>query len=258
MQNTSLKNLQSNCLPELKAYWNFANIQGDKVPDLSDNNSYLFATGNPTYLKDSSLTAAVNLNGSTQWLSTKSSIIKTDQSFSIAAWVRISGDLMSGNIYLKEGNNALTAISQDSDTHAGFYIGLRKYKVSKPNNNQKVIYRWCFALAPITMDLPGVHVCSQDILDKNDLDKWVFLVATCDIENGLVQLHIPELKQTQSTVIQDSWKLWNATKGFQIGRGQWEGHIVDQWPGSIGPVRVFKGVLSLEQSELLRCEDLYN
>lgn len=258
MHDISFKKLQPSYFPELKAYWNFTNIELNKVPDLSGNDNCLFATGNPTYLNDSYITGAVNLNGNTQWLSTKFPIIKTDQSFSIAAWVYLSGDLMGGDICFNEGINALTAVSQDSETHAGFYLGLRKYRVSKQSNNPKVVYRWCFALAPITMDLPGIHVCSQDVLSKDDLDKWFFLVAVCDGENRLIQLHIPEIKQSQFTVMQDSWKLWNATKNFQIGRGKWEGKEVDKWPGSIGPVRVFKGILSLEQSELLRYENLCN
>jgi hypothetical protein len=256
MQDISFKKLQPSYFPELKAYWNFKNIELNQVLDKSGNDNCLFATGNPTYFNDSYIKGSVYLNGKTQWLSTKSPIIRTDQSFSIAAWVYLSADLMGGDICLNEGINALTVASQDSETHAGFYFGLRKYRVFKQINNPEAVYRWCFALAPITMDLPGIHVCSKDVLSKNDLNKWFFLVAVCDVENRLVQLHIPEIKQSQFTVMQNSWKLWNATKSFQVGRGKWEGKEVDKWPGSIGPIKVFQGVLSLEQSELLRYKSL--
>lgn len=256
MQNLNLSNADLNTFPELRAYWNFSNIQKDRVPDLSANDNYLFSTGRPNFINDSSLNNVVELNGRTQWLSTKAPIVATDQSFSITAWVRLNGNLLGGNIDLGKGQNALTAVSQDSDTHAGFYLGIRKYKVTAASNNHRSIYRWCFALAPIAMDMPGIHASSKCLLNSDDLDRWILLVAVSDVENRCVQLHLPSLNETQVTPMQDSWKLWNSTKGFQIGRGQWDKQIVDQWPGSIGPVRVFRGVLSFEQSQLLYYEDL--
>jgi hypothetical protein len=242
---------------QLKSCWQFA-ISSGVVPDLSGNNNDLYPNGNPIYSIDDTLNSFVSLDGSTQWLSSKHPIINTNQSFSIAAWARLDSNLIGKDLSLKNQENALTICSQESETHSGFYLGLRKYKVYGMDNQEKtVLYRWCFALAPITTDLSGIHACSLNTVDKNSLDKWIFLVAVCDMEKRCIQLHIPSLKQVQSTPIQNSWKSWNASKNFHVGAGIWERNIVDQWPGSIGIIRVFDYPLSPSQSDFLFHKDGY-
>ncbi|MDP3372299.1 MAG: LamG-like jellyroll fold domain-containing protein [Candidatus Paracaedibacteraceae bacterium] len=255
MQRINVKDLHTDIFPELKAQWNFSDTE-ISVPDVSKNGHMLFPVGNPKFTKDPQLFSAANLNGRNQWLSSTSAIINTNESFSVAIWVRLSGELLNNEINLEEGRNALTAVSQNSKTHAGFYLGLRKYKENQLNETPKIIYKWCFALAPISMDFPGIHACSSEILSTDNLNKWTFLVAVCDIENRCIKLYIPTSNQFQNTPIPTSWVLWNATNEFQIGRGQWDGVTVDQWPGSIGPTRVYKGALSFEQSKVLYHQDI--
>lgn len=237
-----------NKIPNELAYWDFLRTEGNIVVDQSGNKMNLIATGHPNYSSHSASGGSVALNGEMQWLSTEHPVIQTDQSFSIATWVRLNSDILKDGLTLPVGVNALTAISQDAEQHAGFYLGLRKYS-NKSDTSINAVYRWCFALAPVSMNLPGTHVCSCDGLDVNVLDKWVCLVAVCDNINRCIQLHIPELQQVQSTPIQDSWISWNAKQGLQVGRGQWAGEFVDKWPGSIGPTKIFGEAISFAQSE---------
>jgi hypothetical protein len=255
--NTHPKNsITLSSLP-IKGFWDFTEMVNGTVVDLSGNDHTLIVIGDPILGKETQLPGSILLNGETQWAGTNNPVVSTDKSFSIAAWVYLDSTLMSGQLALKEGENALTAVSQDSSTHGGFYLGLRRYEEAQPNGTTAAIFRWCFALAPISMDQSGVHARSEK-LDDSILDKWVLLVGVCDVFNRKAKIYIPTISQSGEGDMPDSWVLWKAENGFQIGRGQWMKQNVDQWPGKIGPVRVFSGELTMEEAKRLQAEDFEN
>lgn len=241
--------------PILEGWWNFEENFGNAISDLSGSNNALVATGNPRWCHKERLAGSVALDGATQWLSTDKSVLYTDKSFSIAAWVRLDSAILNGKLVLKTGENALTAVSQDSLTHSGFYLGARRFEELQPDGTITAVLNWSFTLAPVNMKDNGVHARSKVLLNDSILDKWVMLIGVCDVEKRVAHIYLPDINELSTAYMPDIWTCWQAKGGFQVGRGHWLKKNVDQWPGSIGSVRVFSGVLSMEDAKKLYDED---
>ncbi len=86
----------------------------------------------------------------------------------------------------------------------------------------------------------------------------VFLVGVSDHERRSIHLYVPEINESGVALIPDVWIFWNAVGGLQVGRGRWLNRDVDFWPGQIGSLRVFEGVLNPEDVRRLYLEDTNN
>lgn len=238
----------------LEAYWNFKGNKVKEVSDLSGNEKTLFASGDLHKNSEDDLIEGVKLNGDDQWLSTVGPVVRTDSSFSVVAWVYLDGEIMNKKLALRseEHSFALTAVSQDSPTHCSFYLGVRRIEEYDENNNHASSLKWTFTIAPIdgseTGSLHWRYAHSKSSLkDSGLLNKWVLLIGICDVKSRSAQLYIPELSEYGIVHVPDEWTFWHADGGLQIGRAKWLGRNVDQWPGKIGPIRIFSGILSLSE-----------
>jgi hypothetical protein len=238
----------------VNAYWKFNEGEGELANDSSNHRNTLKATGNPLWINEERF-AGISLKGDTQWLGNDRPVLKTDESYSVVAWVRLDSDSLNGKLELKAGEHALTAISQDSPTHSAFYLGVRQIEETKPDGNKSVSLRWNFTVSPIdgseTGALEWVHAHSSTALSDAVLNKWFMLIGVHDAENKAAHIYIPELKDKGIAHFPEGWTFWKSNGGLQIGRGLWLGRNVDQWPGSVGPVIVFAGKLSEEDAKEL-------
>lgn len=244
----------------IEGYWKFDKAINNTILDRSGNNHELMITGKPSLLKENKLEGGISLDGSTQWLSTKKPVIHTDQSYSIAAWVYLDSSVMNEKLLLRKAEHsfALTAVSQDSPTHCAFYLGIRRIEWLLPDGTPTGELRWSFTVAPVdgseTAVLVWEHAYSTTHLNAH-LDKWVLLVGVCDVEKRATYLYVPSINEAGAAYMPDAWTFWHADGGIQIGRARWLGRNVDQWPGKIGPVRVFSGVLNDKDAKRLYFED---
>lgn len=134
--------------------------------------------------------------------------VRTDRSFSVAAWV-----------LLTDTNTWATAVSQDGTSASGFFL---QYSLQED--------RWAFSI--VTADakvLPAVRALDRE---APQVGTWTHLVGVYDAERREQRLyvngqHAGAIKRT---------RVWSATGPLRIGRAQWGGFPADHWRGSIRDV----------------------
>jgi hypothetical protein len=227
---------------------------GDTVTDRTGNGFDLSPTASPKRIADKTFGQAIALDGATQWLGTSKPVLRTDQNFSVAAWVRLDAAGTNGRALLEPGEHAMTAISQDSPSHSAFYLGIRQFPEKQADGTEKAVPRWNFTVAPVdgslTGELPWTHAAASPV-DEGTLGQWVLLVGACDVSKGTAHLYIPSIDAVGVGEMPNGWTFWQADGGFQVGRARWLGRDVDQWSGSIGPVSAYSGLLTAADAKQL-------
>jgi hypothetical protein len=158
---------------------------------------------------------------------------------------------------------AFTAVAQAGPhtgrlTHCPFYLGARALDEYTPE-----VMKWCFEAAPVDGDPPGPpwpyvweKAFSTRALDDSDLDRWVLLIGVFNVEAKTIHLYLPSLDDRGSASLADDWPFWQADGPVQVGRAYWKEDPVDQWPGSIGSVRLFQGILTEDDARALLHADV--
>lgn len=238
--NTSIVNQQYT----LKGLWKISAISHSTVSDLSGNDNPLIST--VTTVK----------NDSRLRLGTNKAVVNTLNSFSIAAWVYLDSALINSKLELEPNEHALTAVSQDSATHSAFYLGIRK--IIEPGSNNASL-RWNFTVSPIdgseTGSVEWLHAYTTIPLIR---DKWIFLVGVSDHKKRSIHLYLPKSNESGVAFMPDAWTFWKAEGGLQVGRGRWLTRDVDFWPGQVGTIHAFEGVLTPEHARKLYLEEVRN
>ena len=232
----------------LKGLWKISEISNGTVIDLSGNDNPLISTVNT--VKNNSLSR----------LGTNKALVNTLNSFSIAAWVYLDSTLINSKLELEPNEHALTAVSQDSATHSAFYLGIRK--IAEPGSSDNASLRWNFTISPIdgseTGPVEWLHAYATTPLNDSILDKWIFLVGVSDHKKRSVHLYLPESNESGVAFMPDVWTFWKAEGGLQVGRGRWLTRDVDFWPGQVGTIHAFEGVLTPEHAKELYLEGVKN
>lgn len=242
---------------KLISTWDFAR-KHDKsyLHDTNGVGHTLFPNGKVNYATNNNF-CYLSLDGQSASLSTEGSVIKTDASFTVAAWVRLDSGVVKGSPILQDNEWARTALSQNSTTHSVFYLGVRRIGDTEDNSTVK----WSFTIAPEDGRESGkfdwCRANSISVVDKSFLDKWVLLVGVLDTRKREAQLYIPshnEISEVQ--IFPKDWEFWQTTEGLQVGKSRWLEEDLDHWPGSIGPIRVYSGVMTMEEAKALYTHDL--
>jgi hypothetical protein len=161
-------------------------------------------------------------------LSTSGSPIRTDQSFTVSAWVNLST--------LEATNKA--AVSQDGTYKGAFFLGARQFSTG---------VRWTFSMmgADATTNDPMIHAEGASPLVEEDTGTWVHLVGVYDAPAQQIRLYLDGqlVKPTART------PRWNAGGALGVGRYRWYSSTLgaydtDFWTGGIDGVRVYAGTLS--------------
>jgi hypothetical protein len=165
---------------------------------------------------------AMGLSG-TGHATTAGPILRTDRSFSVAAWVRLAT--------LPTPAEFATALSQDGSVVSGFHLGYRNV-----NGGRWEIY----AAAADTLDRPaGVQVQSGQAYAPRP-DEWTHIAAVYDTTAKQLRLYVGG----QLAGVASRTTAFHAAGPFVIGRGMWDGALVNHWQGAIDEVRAYSRVLS--------------
>lgn len=195
------------------------------------------ATGSPEWTEDAfqRLPGAVDLDGATQWLTTAGPAVRTDQSFTVAAWVN-----------LRDATTATaTALAQDGTNISGFFLG------SRPDPTGPI---WAFVLrsADAGAGVSSAAMASVPMPDT-DVGDWVHLTGVYDATQRLVRLYVNgELRATVARTTPG----WQAGGPFTIGRARFNPsgvpQSVDMFPGAVDDVQVFAGAVAPSEIPKLR------
>ncbi|MFI5565785.1 LamG-like jellyroll fold domain-containing protein [Streptomyces sp. NPDC051740] len=131
------------------------------------------------------------------------------QSFTIAAWVRLSA---------APGGWA-TAVSQDAGDASAFYL---QYAVDEN--------RWA-------LSRPGLRAAGRS---EPAVNVWTHLAGVCDGQARALRLYVNGAQEAEA---EDTNPL-SATGPFIIGRASYGGQAVDFFPGAVRDVRVFDRALT--------------
>ena len=149
------------------------------------------------------------------------SVIDTTKSYTVSAWVK-----------LKQTTGFQTFVSVDGNSVSGFFLQMRD------SGN--------FALTLLTADSPSAAVVASSI-NPVEPDTWYHLVGVHDAAAQTISLYVNGV--LQETV--PCTTAWQAKGHLEIGRGKYEGNLVDFVNGEIDDVHVYQSV-HIDQAELAR------
>ncbi|MFC3520115.1 LamG-like jellyroll fold domain-containing protein [Streptomonospora nanhaiensis] len=216
----------------LQGRWQLDEAEGTQVADSSDHGLAATLHGDPATVWSGALNGVTfspgaTLNGVDERITTGDPAIRTDRSFTVAAWVRLD----------EVGTNS-TALSQNGRAHSGFYLG---------HQNTYEWDQWVFKMAPA--DEVGASGWSRALSpEAPELGSWIHLAATYDHADGRMALYLGG-ELVGSAQHQNAWHAGGSTV---IGAARFEEALSDAWNGDIDDVHVYQGVLAPDQLELVQ------
>jgi hypothetical protein len=232
----------------LQGSWHLDEAGGTTAADDSGYGRTMTATGAPAWTSDSVVGAsAIALNGSSQWLNTGGPVLRTDSSFSVAAWVRLNGSLLGG----APPTTAATALGQDGTYMSGFFLGYRLVTQTNPDGTTSTVGHWSFSVtsSDASSGYTWLHARSLLPVDASALDQWVLIVGVYDAASRTTRIYIPGTGDQDARPLPSSWLPWQAGGRLTAGRAKYKGNNVDFWPGDIDEVRAYAGVLTNAEAQ---------
>jgi hypothetical protein len=196
----------------MTGYWPF---DASNARDSSGNFNDLTLNGGATYTTGRQ-GGALSLNGSGAFASSARPVVRTDTSFTVTAWVKMSA-----------ASGFQTAVSQDSVSVSGFFL---QYSASDA--------RWAFAMT--SADSTSSATTRALSTAAPALSTWTHLAGVYNAASGQLQLYVNGALNGSASFS----AAWNASQGLQVGRGLWGGTPTDFFAGAIDEVRTFSRVLS--------------
>jgi hypothetical protein len=250
--------------PELIGSWSFPGPSVTQAEDESGQGRALVGAGAALWTSAGPLGGgAVLLDGATASLATREAVIATKYSFSVTAWVRLDSSLIGPDLDLPVGWYAATAVSQEGPTvrvpsHCAFYLGARLLAGNTPDGTPTEALHWCFNVAPLDgsveqKDFEWEKAFSSRSVGREGADRWTLLVGVFDIDARRTHLYVrsDQGNDEGGATLPWRWPYWQADGPFLVGRARWLGNPVDHWPGAIGPIRVYSGILTADDATAL-------
>ncbi|WP_143162604.1 LamG domain-containing protein [Couchioplanes caeruleus] len=163
-----------------------------------------------------------------------SPVLRTDQSFSVSAWVQIDN-----------ATSVMTAVAQKGTNQSAFYLGARKSTVDGVTGLR---FEAMTTSADTTASETYTHVIAPDLLTIDDTPDWTHLTFVYDSGAKQQRLYINgALKKTANVT-----GSWHANGPLLVGNSYYtdnagSGGYTDQWLGGIDDVSVYQGALTSAQ-----------
>jgi hypothetical protein len=217
--------------PAAQGGWSFDEATGTTGADTTGSGHTVTLTGGATWATEGhdSTGSALALDG-TGYAATAGPVVRTDHSFAVSAWVRLTDP---GDGSLPTHNE--TAVAQDGSYNSGFYLGYRYSSTAGP------AWRFAFQTADST-SYSWVQTAS-DTAHAPVAGEWTHLVGVYDEPARTVRLYVNGQLVDQKPYTTP----WNAGGPLQVGRVKWQGTYTDYWPGDIDNVTVYTGTLTDRQ-----------
>ncbi|MEV5720489.1 LamG domain-containing protein [Amycolatopsis mediterranei] len=171
---------------------------------------------------------AVQLDGSSGVVSTAPTDLRTDENFTVSAWVN-----------LKQAATPpaqLTAVSLDGEHGSKFRLG---YII---DDDQYANGVWVFDMPE--SDSKGAVVTKAAVSAiPSDVGTWTHLVGVYDAATKSLWLYVNGTRIGQGTLANP----WNAGGGVQIGRAKVDDGPAQYWNGGVADARLYTGALSKDR-----------
>jgi hypothetical protein len=203
--------------------WTLADGTGTAARDSVAGNTMTLA-GGTTWTNDPSRGEVLGFDGATGGATTAGPVVKTDGSFTVAAWV----DLTSNSGYQ-------TFLVQEGSTVGGFYL-----------EYESDVNQWVFARFSTDSTANGIRAYASV---TPVLNTWTHLAGTFDAATGTMTIYVNGV--AAGTAIDNS--PWNATGPLVIGHGFVGSAVNNYVHGSISDVQLYQAALGgQELSQVVR------
>lgn len=223
----------------------FLPLPGTEVPDVSDNAATGTLHGDPAAVwssnNDGNFSPGAHFNGSSDYIDTQGPALRTDQPFTVAAWVRL-GDINGETI----PNLWSTALSQAGVRNSGFYLQYAQKTTDALNY---------WALAVRVTDTDGAVTPRVYSKETADIATWTHLAASYDPIDKKITLYVDGVEQGSTTLAQS--QSWNAAGPVQIGRARVNGADALYWGGDVDDVHLYQGLINERGVALLQLDGVY-
>ncbi|MFC4009049.1 LamG-like jellyroll fold domain-containing protein [Nonomuraea purpurea] len=155
--------------------------------------------------------------------------IRTDQSFTVSAWVQLDTLPSVDSVALAQGGARTSA----------FALG---YTAQGP--------RWGFAMIDADADAPNLVMARSD--DVPYPMEWTHLAGVYDAPARKLRVYVGGNLVAGAQA--DYYSTWNAGGPLQVGRGIFAGAMSAHWPGVLDDVRTYQGALSDDDVARLAAE----
>ncbi|MFF3367096.1 LamG-like jellyroll fold domain-containing protein [Streptomyces misionensis] len=163
---------------------------------------------------------ALQGDGTSAYAKTASSALDTTKSFTVAAWVRLTGDSHNAVAVAQSGTNGSAFALYYSTAYQAWIFNRYTTDSSSPT-----------IVRSISTATPEVGV-------------WTHLMGVYDAQEQTIQLFINGVPQGDPVAFTTPWQ---ATGGIQIARGQAGGTFTDYFPGQVDEVTAWNRILSEEE-----------
>ena len=160
---------------------------------------------------------SITLNGTNAGVSTRARL-RTDQSFTASAWVRLTKDTANA-----------TAVGQSGQHASGFQSGYSSDR------------KWRFVMPTTDVAAPPVSITAQDPAPAA-INTWTHLAGVYDATAGTMKLYVNGTEVASTT---HPGQTWNSTGQLVAGRTWWNDAFRDHWTGDIDDVQVIQVPLSV-------------
>jgi len=147
---------------------------------------------------------------------TTTSVLQTNTSFTVAAWVRVTN-----------GSDWRAIASQAGTTASGFYL-----------QYQPGTGKWRFALP--TADVVNPAFAEVYSSQPGVLGTWTHVAGVYDSAAGQIRLYVNGVLDATASY---AGPHWSATGAFRIGQTVWNGYTVNSFVGDIADVRAWQTTL---------------
>ncbi|MFT7871483.1 MULTISPECIES: LamG domain-containing protein [Amycolatopsis] len=177
---------------------------------------------------------AVKLDGATGGVSTSGVDLRTDDSFTVSAWVYLDrkSDVVS----------KFTAVSVDGNRASKFRLGHVADDMSAACfdgvGDENACGKWVFEMAESDSDNAAVTRAAVSAFPA-EINTWTHLTGVYDKQSRKTWLYVDGERVGDGTLN----TAWQAAGGAVFGRGKAAGQAAQFWPGSIDDVRLYAGAL---------------
>ncbi|MEV4140656.1 LamG domain-containing protein, partial [Dactylosporangium sp. NPDC049742] len=205
--------------PVRSGAWSMADYDEDVPRQVTDDSGYLrplTITDAPgtTWCDGYELGGGLCFDG-VSGAATTGPVVRTDQSYTVSAWVRITDTSVSRAV-----------LSQQGSRGAAFTV---RY--------DQAVNRWSYAVTGTDADAPTVVKVTS--LAAPVVNSWTYLEAVYDAQAGRIRLFVDGLLQREAPVP----ATWNAGGTFNVGRTQQAGTAAEFFAGDIDEVAAFTGAV---------------
>ncbi|MFI7453532.1 LamG-like jellyroll fold domain-containing protein [Nonomuraea sp. NPDC049714] len=212
----------------LTGHWRLDEETGTAAADAANRTGPL-TLGPGASWTDGWLDGALALDGTTGHAQAPGPAMRTDDSFTVTAWVQLDS--------LPAADAA--AVAQNGNRASGFTLG---YAAQGP--------RWSFGMADTDADGAPVTRTHSDTVPF--AMEWAHVAGVYDALAKKLRVYVGG--QLVATTEVDHLSNWNSTGPLQLGRALHDGAVTGQWPGIVDDVRTYQGALSDENVARLAAE----